>query len=145
MTTSRLLLASVFVATSAFAAPPPADKALLEKGKATFTTTCVPCHGEKGAGDGAAASALNPKPRNFVTESFKQGDKVEDVFKTLAEGVKGTAMVAYAFLPETDRWALAYHVLELRKAGKPAAAAPAAAAPAAAAPAPAKAAPAKKK
>jgi cytochrome c553 len=30
-----------------------------------FTTFCVPCHGPAGKGDGAAAAALNPKPRNF--------------------------------------------------------------------------------
>lgn len=32
------------------------------KGKAEYTTNCASCHGESGAGDGPAGSALNPKP-----------------------------------------------------------------------------------
>ncbi len=109
----------VFCSTFAFSAAPPSTKELLEKGKAAFTINCVACHGPKGAGDGAAAVALNPKPRNYATDVFKNGDKVENVFKTLAEGIKDTAMVSFAHLPEQDRWALAYYVLELRAAGKP--------------------------
>lgn len=30
-----------------------------------FTTFCVPCHGPAGKGDGPAAAALNPKPRDL--------------------------------------------------------------------------------
>jgi mono/diheme cytochrome c family protein len=110
-------------ATLAFAAAPPVSKELLEKGKASFAINCVACHGPKGAGDGAAAVALNPKPRNYATDTFKNGDKPENVFKTLSEGIKDTAMVSFGHLPETDRWALSYYVLELRNEGKPAAAA----------------------
>jgi mono/diheme cytochrome c family protein len=109
---------SLLSAALAFAAAPPSSKELLEKGKASFNINCVACHGPKGAGDGAAAVALNPKPRNYATDTFKNGDKVEDVFKTLATGVKDSAMVSFAHLPEQDRWALAYYVLELRAAGK---------------------------
>lgn len=115
-----------FLTTAAFAAAPAKDQALLDKGKAAFNTNCAACHGEKGDGTGPAAAALNPKPRNYTTEAFKQGDKVDDVFKSITDGVKGTQMVAFNYLPETDRWAMAYWVLELKNAGKPAAAAPAA-------------------
>ncbi len=110
---------SLLSASFAFAATPPSSKELLEKGKAVFNINCVACHGPKGAGDGAAAVALNPKPRNYATDTFKNGDKVEDIFKTLATGLTGSAMVSFAHLPETDRWALAYYVIELRNAGKP--------------------------
>jgi mono/diheme cytochrome c family protein len=34
-------------------------------GKKLYTTYCVGCHGEKGKGDGAAASALPVKPANL--------------------------------------------------------------------------------
>lgn len=113
----------------AFAAPPAKDQAVLDKGKASFNVNCAACHGEKGDGTGPAAAALNPKPRNFATDPFKQGDKLEDVFKTATAGVPSTAMVAFAHIPEAERWALAYWVLELRGKGP---------AGAAAAPAPAK-------
>lgn len=37
----------------------------LQKGQEIFLQNCSSCHGEKGAGDGAAAASLNPKPRNY--------------------------------------------------------------------------------
>jgi len=109
-----LTVASMLVLAGA---PPPKTQALLDKGKASFTTNCVACHGEKGDGTGPAAVALNPKPRNYAKDPFKQGDKVEDIFKTLQTGVPGTPMVGFGHLPEEERWALAYWVLELKAAG----------------------------
>lgn len=124
----RFLAVAVSLAAAAAFAGPPAkvDQALLDKGKAAFNVNCAPCHGEKGDGTGPAAVALNPKPRNFTTEPLKQGEKPDEVFKSISEGVKGTPMVAFSYLSEDDRWALAHWVLNLRSAGKP----PPAAAPA---------------
>lgn len=107
------ILGLSLAAGTAYAAPPSTPE-LIAKGKASFATTCVPCHGEKGDGSGAAAAALNPKPRNFG-EAFKNGDKPDNVFKTLNEGVPGSAMVAFTAISEEDRWGLTYYVLELRK------------------------------
>jgi cytochrome c553 len=57
-------------------------------GKADFTTLCASCHGATGAGDGAAAAALNPKPASFATaELWKRIDEVGH------NGVKGDAYV----------------------------------------------------
>lgn len=39
----------------------------LAKGKEIFVGSCSPCHGMSGAGDGAAAASLNPKPADFKT------------------------------------------------------------------------------
>lgn len=104
--------------SAALASAPAPTKDVLAKGKAAFDMTCAACHGAAGAGDGVAAVALTPKPRNFQTDAFKNGDKAENVFKTISEGIPATAMVAFAYLPEADRWALAHYVLELRNAGK---------------------------
>ena len=38
--------------------------------KTVHKGVCVPCHGEKGDGNGAAAVALNPKPANFTDPAF---------------------------------------------------------------------------
>lgn len=116
--------ASLF-STFVWAAPPAkVDQTLLDKGKAAFAINCSSCHGEKGDGTGPAAAALNPKPRNFATEPFKQGDSPDAVFKTISSGVTGTPMVAFQHLSEDDRWALTHWVLELRKPNKPGAVAP---------------------
>ena len=103
------------ISASAFSAQPESTPALVAKGKSVYTLNCVACHGDKGEGNGPAAAALNPKPRNLVTEKFKAGGTAADVFKTLSEGLKGTVMPPYAQLSEDDRWALTYYVLSLRK------------------------------
>lgn len=47
-------------------------------GKAKYDTLCVGCHGATGAGDGAAAAALTPKPGNFT--DCKEMGKLSDDF-----------------------------------------------------------------
>ena len=100
------------------AKPPKRSPVLLEMGKRTYSIYCVACHGETGAGDGSAAAKLDPRPRNFSTEPFKQGSSVRQIFDTLGKGVPGTAMVKFTNLSEEERWALAWYVREL-KDGKP--------------------------
>lgn len=100
-------------------APPRKTAEIVAKGKAAYEINCASCHGDKGLGDGVAASALDPKPRNLVSGTYKQGAKPEQVFATLGKGVAGTAMAPFGHLAEEERWALAYYVVELRGA-KPA-------------------------
>lgn len=51
-------------------------------GKATYTTFCASCHGDKGDGLGPVGAALEPKPRNFVTAVY--------TLDTDKDGKKGT-------------------------------------------------------
>lgn len=108
-----------WAASAAAGAPPKKTADLVAKGKASYEVNCASCHGDRGLGDGVAAAALQPKPRNLVAEKFKQGTKPEQVFATLAKGVDGTTMAPFGFLPEDERWGLTYYVLDLRGA-KPA-------------------------
>ncbi|MDH5717974.1 MAG: cytochrome c [Spirochaetia bacterium] len=90
-----------------------------EPGKVVFDTTCMPCHGLTGEGDGPAGKNLNPKPRNFKTEPFKYGESLAAVTKTIAEGSpKAPTMVPFknTLTPEQID-AVAKYVLKL--AGKP--------------------------
>jgi caa(3)-type oxidase subunit IV len=81
-------------------------------GKEIFTAQCVVCHGAEGLGNGVAAAALNPKPRNFHEASgWKNGRKPTEVFNTLKTGLN--AMPSFATLPSDDRWALVHYVLSL--------------------------------
>lgn len=56
-------LGLVIISSAAHAGDPAA-------GKAKYDTLCVTCHGATGAGDGVAAAALNPKPRNFADKAL---------------------------------------------------------------------------
>ena len=56
------------------------------KGEATYKTLCIACHGEKGAGDGAASAALNPKPANFTDAKNAAEVTDEYVYKMIKEG-----------------------------------------------------------
>ena len=112
---SLAAVAAVLVATAARAATPPGrSPKLLEIGKVSFKVNCASCHGAKGEGDGVSAEGLVPKPTNLASDRLKNGAKVGQVFETLEKGVPGTAMIAFTHLPEDERWALAYYVVNLR-------------------------------
>jgi cytochrome c553 len=51
-----------------------------------FTTRCATCHGAKGLGDGPAAVALNPKPRNYSDVQWQKSVTDEQIKKTIVEG-----------------------------------------------------------
>lgn len=83
---------------------------LLIRGKNVFEQNCITCHGEKGLGNGPASRAINPKPRNFVKADFKFGNSPAQMFKTVSNGIDGTAMPPWKdALPEIDRWAVIHY------------------------------------
>jgi mono/diheme cytochrome c family protein len=87
------------------------NPALMTRGKAVFAQTCATCHGPEGRGDGPGGTGLNPKPRNFTEKAaWKNGTRLEDIYKTLDEGIKGSSMVSYNYLTKKDRMALAHVV-----------------------------------
>lgn len=84
---------------------------LIEKGKNQYNTICASCHGNEGKGDGAAAAALNPPPRNFHnTEGWTNGREFNKMYTTLQKGVPGTGMIAYEYMPVEDRIAIIQYV-----------------------------------
>lgn len=87
---------------------------LLARGKALYARTCITCHGPEGRGDGLAGQSLNPKPRNFTQGTgWKNGTHLDEIFRTLDEGIKGSAMVSYNDLSKRDRMALVHVVQSL--------------------------------
>lgn len=84
---------------------------LINKGKALFSANCSSCHGTDGKGDGPAASGLSPSPRNYTSnEGWKNGRKISNIYKTLQEGIPGSAMASYAYLNPEDKFALAEYI-----------------------------------
>ena len=86
------LIAGIFVAGPALAAPGNA-----EKGLEIYMKRCVWCHGEEGDGDSAAAERLMPPPRDFTSGMYKikttgREDMVpndEDLFRMIKYGMPG--------------------------------------------------------
>lgn len=87
---------------------------LVAHGKELYAVNCVSCHGVVGHGDGPAAGALVPKPRNFTADvGWKNGRKPSGIFKTLKEGIAGSGMASFSTLVGEDRWALSHFVASL--------------------------------
>ena len=90
------------------------NPALMARGKALYAQTCGTCHGPEGKGDGPGGTGLTPKPRKFTEGGgWKNGTRLEDIYKTLDEGIKGSSMVSYNYLAKKDRMALAHVVQSL--------------------------------
>jgi mono/diheme cytochrome c family protein len=82
-----------------------------------FRRHCVTCHGLAGGGDGPAAYALEPYPRDFRAGKFKYTSTVsgakpvrKDLETTLLRGIPGTAMPSWSLLPQEELDALLEYV-----------------------------------
>ncbi len=58
----------------------------LGKEKYMENMRCSACHGESGKGDGPAAVALNPKPRNYTDCAVMGAKSDAELFKVIKEG-----------------------------------------------------------
>ena len=66
------------------------------KGDTLYQHTCAPCHGPHGKGDGPAAAALNPKPRDHSNGAYMDkltNRHIHDVIKM------GGAAFGYPTMP----------------------------------------------
>jgi mono/diheme cytochrome c family protein len=79
-------------------------------GKSLFSVNCASCHGTAGKGDGPAASALNPKPRDFTGGYWRYGGGPARIVQTITTGSPGTAMAPFPGIPIQDRFALAHYI-----------------------------------
>src|SRR5467141_4946469 len=109
MVSGLLLLA---LRATAFPIPhspvPPQDTT---KGKAVYVKWCAGCHGDGGAGDGAAAAHMLPRPRNFTGGLYKirttasgQLPTDADLLRAIDQGLPGSAMPGWkARLSDAER------------------------------------------
>ena len=82
-----------------------------------FRRHCAACHGTSGDGAGPSAAVLNPYPRDFRNGVFKftstaGGAKPlrDDLWRTLRQGLPGTAMPSFRKLPDREIEALVEYV-----------------------------------
>jgi mono/diheme cytochrome c family protein len=116
MKEGSIVVLALFLAANALASP--GDS---QDGKSIFAARCANCHGKEGRGDGAPASVLNPKPRDFTTGSYRfrstESGSIptdEDMIRTIKNGIPGTSMPAMSpFLSEAEIISVLNHVKSL--------------------------------
>jgi mono/diheme cytochrome c family protein len=93
------------------AAPAPAaPTASADTPESVFKTRCVMCHGESGKGDGAAAAALNPKPRDYTDAEWQKSVTDDQIKKAITGG--GAAVGKSAIMPAQPDLAAKPEVLD---------------------------------
>lgn len=65
------------------------------EGKALYEEKCMICHGQNGKGDGPAAAALSPPPKDFSRAEFWKQKDVEQLITNRVKNGKG-AMPAFS-------------------------------------------------
>jgi mono/diheme cytochrome c family protein len=75
-TLCAVILSTVLVAHAADA----------EQGKKLYGQFCASCHGQSGKGDGAAAAALNPKPRDHTDKEYMSKMSDDEMLKVIKNG-----------------------------------------------------------
>lgn len=94
---------------------------MVRSGREAFVNRCSGCHGQNGDGNGPAATMLNPRPRNLLEGSFKFRSTpsgvlptVEDLLRTLEQGIPGSAMPSFSDLASAEKLALVAYIRSLR-------------------------------
>ncbi len=63
--------------------PPPGPDS---EARTIFSGRCSPCHGASGGGDGPAAVALNPHPRNFHDAAWQTATTDQQIETVIRQG-----------------------------------------------------------
>jgi mono/diheme cytochrome c family protein len=84
----------------------------LKAAEQQFQDTCSDCHGPKGAGDGLAGKALNPKPANFTDTKMMSQATDGELFWKMSTG-RGPMPSWKNQLSVTQRWQLVNYIRTL--------------------------------
>lgn len=106
--------------------PIPTSAASVQKGYEIFRKLkCADCHGGGGEGDGPSAPDLKddwgfllPSADLTRPSSFKNGNRPEDIYRTLVTGLDGSGMPSYAAVlegKEEDLWNLVNYISSLSR------------------------------
>lgn len=72
--------------------PAPAPQA---QGREIYDIRCAACHGAEGRGNGPAAAAITPKPRDLSDPAFWRGRTKAQLRLAVLQGRPGTLMAPY--------------------------------------------------
>ena len=81
-----LLVFTVILAVALLSTPIAVQAGEVDQGKKLYGQFCASCHGQSGKGDGPAAAALNPKPRDHTSKEYMSKMSDEDIFKVVKNG-----------------------------------------------------------
>lgn len=109
MRTVQIVLLAVLCLTLGAAVSSAETKGDAAKGKVSFENTCVACHGPEGKGDGVAAAALDPKPKDLSDAKLLSTQTDDFLYKVISEGGASVGlspmMAAWGgVLSEQDIW-----------------------------------------
>jgi Uncharacterized protein, homolog of Cu resistance protein CopC len=87
--------------------PIPPNRESVAAGQIVFTTTCAPCHGMGGKGDGPVGVTLNPRPADLTQHAIPGVHTDAQLYEWITNGFPGSRMPAFkSALSDTDRWNL---------------------------------------
>lgn len=82
-------------------------------GRQLYLEYCALCHGERGDGLGARVSAFATPPRDFTSQAWRQSVTPPRVFRSIRNGIPGTAMPGWRALGDDALADLTAYVLSL--------------------------------
>lgn len=89
----------------------------LTQGRNVYDQNCAVCHGPNGDGNGKEAHRFETKPGNFTRGEYKFKSTYpgslplsSDLYHSITNGVRGTAMLAQLHLTDEQRWAVVEYI-----------------------------------
>lgn len=86
------VVAAVFILIAGIASAEEISAAATQEADTVWQTRCSTCHGPGGKGDGPAAVALTPKPRDLTLASWQTSVTDEHLQKVIVEGGQGVGL-----------------------------------------------------
>jgi high-affinity iron transporter len=87
----------------------------LAAGRAIYQRSCASCHGDRGLGDGPAATGMNPAPPAIGRAADMVDATPALLYRVLSVGIPGTAMAGWSDrLTVQERWNVVAYVQSMR-------------------------------
>jgi mono/diheme cytochrome c family protein len=100
--------------------PPEETCEMVARGESVYQKAeCWKCHGQTGRGDGPSVEGMVDswgypiRPRDYTTGLFKGGNRPEDIFLRIRNGINGTPMPANTELTDGEIWSVVFYVRSL--------------------------------
>jgi mono/diheme cytochrome c family protein len=85
-----------------------------DEGKKLYEEKCMICHGQNGKGDGPAALALNPKPKDFDRPEFWNQKDLDQIITNQVKNGKGS-MPAFSLSDKEIKDIIEYMIKAFKK------------------------------